>query len=206
VRRASERIVRRLPFRDDEPNESLTRVVPQVAAASLRRPVQKLFFFSTVDAVWVGGQLEDDTSTVGDATCATGVDAAARGVLARIGKFEHADFAASFDDVLEKEAAAAAAAAARAARLDGVARQAAARVCKVCGGTSCSNVRRFLREQAKALPPDEYAAVQAILTGLLDPPGAGGGADGSPPPPTRGATATVAAVAAAPETRDSRDA
>ena len=106
---------------------------------------------------------------MGDATCSAGVDATARAVLELLGSFDGiSTFKDSFDGLIERERAHAARAE-RAARLQALANEARALLCKTCGSPTCGRVRHFL----KVLPADEAEDVKGRLRALISSEGRG---------------------------------
>ena len=133
-----------------------------------------LFFFTPVAAVHIGGSPSPAGAAgvggaVGDATCSAGVDATARAVLELLGSFDGiSTFKDSFDGLIERERAHAARAE-RAARLQALANEARALLCKTCGSPTCGRVRHFL----KVLPADEAEDVKGRLRALISSEGRG---------------------------------
>ena len=132
------------------------------------RLATSLFFFTPVAAVHIGGA-PSAAGAVGDDTCSAGVDATARAVLEMVGSFDGiSSFKASFEGLIERERAHAARAE-RAARLQALANEARALLCKTCGSPTCGRVRHFL----KVLPADEAEDVKGRLRALISSEGRG---------------------------------
>ena len=137
------------------------------------RLATSLFFFTPVAAVHIGGAPSAAGAgvggAVGDDTCSAGVDATARAVLEMVGSFDGiSSFKASFEGLIERERAQAARAE-RAARLEALANEARALLCKTCGSPTCGRVRQFL----KVLPADEAEDVKGRLRALISSEGRG---------------------------------